>query len=931
MTLPMANPLSHPQRRFRSTQSNLGVVLFILVLGAARLAAQAPVAAATTAASTEEAITLSPFVISTERETGWSANDTLSATRTKQALKDVPVNIDAITSDFMDDLGLFTADEVANFVANVYAAPPMEDKNLDGDFSFRGLSQNNNVSRNYFRWFIPSDTYNVERIDFGKGSNSVIFGEVDPGGQGSVFTKRPLMRNFGTALAQYTSEGAYRFQIDLNRKITSNLALRLNAVRRQQKTFQDASAYKFEGETLAAVWQPFRRTSIRVEVERGKFDNVRGFAGVTVQEQSARGRGFNAAGTYFTSDGVYIFQSTLPAIDRGGANGAAGGTPSLVEGGYFDVQLRNAAGVVVGTKRVHGFPKEYNLRGSFDLQARPFGAYSITIEQQAGPVSLELAYNHQNQQSERNDGSFIDAPIALDVNGRPYMDTTLDRKRFGTDTDAFRGSAAYQWDKVKWMPQLFVATAEYRESSKDNYRFQAYNVKNIVNGTAATITTNDRGRLRVYLDDPAFYSRALYDRLKMESLPATSTVAMRMIANLGGNDPAANTEWSRAAAASFSASGRYFGGRLQSLVGLRRDQSRLWEYSTKRFFGPFGEAIPPPKRSDALPGEYVENKFMDQSNTSYTGGLTWAVNKDINVYGVYSESFRFQDAVTFENQRFGPVTGVTKEIGLKGSLLDGRAGFTLGVFDIDRQNVALSYNNIINLTAADLEDLMNPNDVLPTNPNYRFSAPGTASASRNYSATENSRGADLTLMLRPTQALQLRFTIARTRVLNQPDLASFRGYYEAAVKRGNESPAVLTTAKLLLDTLDISTKPAGARAAPWSASWVIDYTFARESWQPLRGVRAGVNGSWRDNYLFGVPNHQEMIGGTNHLVNAYLMRDQKIWGQQVRVRVGVKNLLDLENSGIRKTGFVTLANGTNVYSYSYVMPPQYDLTLTVRF
>ncbi len=417
----------------------------------------------------------------------------------------------------------------------------------------------------------------------------------------------------------------------------------------------------------------------------------------------------------------------------------------------------------------------------------------------------------------------------------------------------------------------------------------------------------------------------------MEALPATSTVEMRMIANLGGNDPAANTDWSRAAAASLSASGRYFGGRLQSLVGLRRDSSRLWEYSTKRFFGPFAEAIAPPKRSAALPGEYVENLFMKQANTSYTAGLTWVLNKDVNVYGVFSESFRFQDAVTFENQRFGPVTGVTKEFGVKGSLFDDRAGLTLGVFDIDRQNVTLSYNNIINLTAADLEDLMNPNDVLPTNSNYRFSAPGTASAARNYSATENSTGADLTLMLRPTKSLQLRFTLARANVLNAPDLAGFRAYYDAAVKRGNESPAILTTAKLLLDTLDISTKPAGARASPWSASWVVDYSFLRDSTAVLRGVRLGVNGSWRDNYLFGVPNKQEMIGGTNHLVSAYAMRGQKIWGQQVRIRAGVKNLLDLENNRIRKTGFVTLANGTNVYNYSYVMPPQYDLTVTVKF
>ena len=142
---------------------------------------------------------------------------------------------------------------------------------------------------------------------------------------------------------------------------------------------------------------------------------------------------------------------------------------------------------------------------------------------------------------------------------------------------------------------------------------------------------------------------------------------------------------------------------------------------------------------------------------------------------------------------------------------------------------------------------------------------------------------------------------------------------------------MLADAKLLLDSLDIATKPAGARAAPWSASWIADYAFNRSTWAPLRGVRLGVNGSWRDDYLLGIASGQELIGGSTHLVGAYVMRDQKIWGQQVRIRAGVKNLFDLENEDIRKTSFTTLASGASVYRYSYVMPAQYDLTLTVRF
>lgn len=274
---------------------------------------------------------------------------------------------------------------------------------------------------------------------------------------------------------------------------------------------------------------------------------------------------------------------------------------------------------------------------------------------------------------------------------------------------------------------------------------------------------------------------------------------------------------------------------------------------------------------------------------------------------------------------------MTKEIGLKGSFWQDRANVNLGVFNIDRQNVALSWNNVVDFNTAEVEDLMNPNDILPGDPRYRYGEEGTASAARNYKSTENSRGADLTLNLRPVRGLQLRFTVARTQVLGKPDLDRFRGYYEAAVKRGNEQPALLSEAKLLLDTLDIDNRPAGPRASPWSASWVADYAFARDAWTPLRGMRVGLNGSWRDDYLFGLPNGQPMIGGATHLVHGYVMRDQRMWNQQVRWRLGFRNLTDLENGKLRKTSFTTMNDGSNVYRYSYVVPLQSELTLTVRF
>ena len=879
----------------------------------------------------EQLVTLSPFVISTERETGWSANDTLSATRTKQALKDVPVNIDAITADFIEDLGLFTTDEVANYVANAFAPPTMENDNQSGAIAFRGLS-GSTATRNYFRWYVPSDTYNVERIDFGKGSNSLIFGDVEPGGQASVFTKRAQMKTFGELFAYYNHYGAYRFQLDYNRKLRDNLAFRFNAVKRQERTYQDASTFGLEGQTLTTTWRPLRNTMVRVEYERGDFANVRGFGGLTIRERSGRSRSFTNDRLYYTSDGEYIQRSLLPTADR--SNGPDGGSPSLLEGSHFDVLMRDAAGAVIGTKRFHGYPKHYNIRGSFDRQGRPFHTYSATVEQRLGPVGLEVSYNHQKQTAKRTD-NFFSSTISVEVNGRPYIETELDEKNFGNEVDAFRGTAVYLFDKWKWMQQLLVASADYREDWVKNYRFNHYNVKRVENGTASTFNTNsDRIRLRLYLDDPRFYSRALFDAMKLDALPETNDVHILKLASFpSGTSSTDGTEWRQASAVSFLSSGRYFGGRLLTLLGVRHDWNRTYEYIGTRTFGPYNEEIPPPKRQDALPGEYIENKELHLENTSFSGGITVRLTRGLNLYGTYSESFRFQGLRTFDRERFGPITGVTKEIGLKGDFWRERASITLGVFDIDRQNVALSFNGVtgIDFTTVEIEDLMNPNDLRPGDPGYKYGEEGTASAARNYRSTENSRGADMTLILKPIEPLRLRFTLARTQVEGQPDLSSFRGYYEAAVARGNENPALLNEARNLLDTLDIDTKPTGARASPWSASWAAQYGFPRDSHKLLRGVNVGVNGSWRDDYLIGINNGQELVGGATHLMHAYVMRTQRLWKQFVTIRAEVRNITDLENGKLRKTAFTTLSTGENVYRYSYVVPTEYNVSVRVKF
>jgi hypothetical protein len=899
----------------------------------------------------EDVINLSPFVVSADK--GWSANDTLSANRTRQALKEVPVAIDAITTDFFQDLGLGTVDEALSFVAGVYSPRNLENDGQQDALAFRGLAQRGNPSRNYFRWYAPSDSYNVERLDVGKGSNSLIFGEIEPGGQASVFTKRPLFRNFGEFQAGYTSEGAYRTQIDINRKVSNSVAMRFNAVKREDRTYQDASSFGLEGVTGALTWQPFAGTKIRLEGEIGDFDNARGFGGISVREQSGRSRGFDTGVTY-TSDGEWI-RSTAPAplvaADFASGNRPTGGSPSLTEGTFYDVTMRNAAGAVVGTRRVYGFPKEHNIRGSFDKQARPFDTYTITVEQKVGPVDLEVAYNHQNQQADRTD-NFFSSTVSVDVNGRPYIDSTLDIKRFGTDTDAFRALATYKFDKLDWTEQTLVLTGEYTEEQFENVRWQYYNVVPVDNGTQLTgvNTANDRARLRIYLDDPQFYSRALFDRMKPAALPATSTVKVLPLRLVGSGGGAMDgTQWRQASAFSASLSGRYWKNRVNSLIGFRRDFNRLWEYKAAfsqaaNGIGPYKEEPFPARREHAAPGDYIQNQAQRGALTTFSSGVSVEVIKDINVYAAYGESFRFQDAITAHKLRIGPIQGESKELGVKGDLWDKKVTFTLGVFDIERINAPRSYNGLNDVPSADdLEIIMNrPNGLAlgdTSNPNYKQAARLTNSASRNFNSTERSKGFDATIIVKPTDALQLRFTVARADVQANTDVGWFRDFIRAAeaYNAGPLNPlgavdgAILNRANNVLNTFETPGRSTGARAAPWSASWIVDYDFSGHGWKPFKGLRGGINGKWRDDYLFGRNNNQTLIGGGEHIVSAYLMRNQKIFGYDTRIRLSADSAFDIENGKLRKTGFTTMSNRANVYTYSYVEPVQYELSVTVKF
>ena len=120
----------------------------------------------TPAPAAEEAVVLSPFEVNSSKDVGYVATSSLAGGRTEMSLKHTAAAISVFTREFLDDIGSESLTSVAMWGLNM---DPKIDGNtgLQGEYTvnFRGLGSSF-PSRNYFVWYVDSDSYVTERYEF---------------------------------------------------------------------------------------------------------------------------------------------------------------------------------------------------------------------------------------------------------------------------------------------------------------------------------------------------------------------------------------------------------------------------------------------------------------------------------------------------------------------------------------------------------------------------------------------------------------------------------------------------------------------------------------------------------------------------------------------------------------------------------------------
>lgn len=215
----------------------------------------------------EEVVQLSEFVVSSARDEGYRATNSTAGSRTNEKIRNLPLNIQAITLDFMRDIDARDLEEAVSYVGNVASDSVVHNGN---SANIRGSNSQFQL-RNFFRWYVVSNSYNTERVEVLKGPAAVLYTQAFPGGALNIVTKAPEKRNFQRISTRAGSYDAYSANLDVNQTL-GPIQIRLNGIYSDADSYLDYANVRIKGISPSVAFQPFKNTRVVIEYEKTVYE-----------------------------------------------------------------------------------------------------------------------------------------------------------------------------------------------------------------------------------------------------------------------------------------------------------------------------------------------------------------------------------------------------------------------------------------------------------------------------------------------------------------------------------------------------------------------------------------------------------------------------------------------------------------------------------
>ncbi len=655
-----------------------------LALLAGAVAAVNFVSAQVTPPQTKQAdgtVVLSPFEVNAAQDKGYIATNTLSGSRVNTPLYTTPSVTSVFTRDFLDDIAANDLVEAYSYGLNVDADEQTEQSaNFRGNIfsdnavSIRGLSAA--TARNYFVWSVNGDSYNLERLDFSRGPNNILFGLGGQGGVVNSTTKRAILNREITRLQLRLGEwDLYRGHIDVNRPIGKNVALRLNLLRHDEGGWKNHSLYDKEGLHVAGTWQVFTTRSastvVRAEYEKLDLDRALGFR-FPLQERVTlwNGVGIPASGSLTGVEGT----GTMPANRRVFQQG-----DDLF---FLSTGVRRTSGAS-GTSFTDEsiMPREMNLWGPDNRNDSNVENITLMLEQRLfRDLFIEVAFNRQEDDTIYNqvDGYQVYRDPRLTVNGAPnprfgqyYGELDYQQRQNFTRVDEQRVTASYQRDFGKFGRHQLAGLWSRRENQGGgrDYSFD-------------DIATNQRLVFRRFAEDG---DAPRFTGFEPNKLVAQATAAG---GNVGFQQATLTHNENRQDTRQIVHVGNFFDGRLSTVYGIRKDD--LFNRGVLNGTRTVTTNEPLYKRRLEWNNYQLAPWKPIADDYTRTKGFTvsWAAEAPVRLYFNESESFVNQNGTLItglaeRDDAFPPRVGEGRDYGLRFRLFKSRVQGSIGRFETD--------------------------------------------------------------------------------------------------------------------------------------------------------------------------------------------------------------------------------------------------------
>jgi iron complex outermembrane recepter protein len=235
-------------------------------------------------AQSEEAVTLPEVEVTAEQEarypseTGYKADTATTATKTGTPIFDLPVSIQVVPREVMDDRQVILLQEALETVSGVVpfagGGSAFDSPRIRGFEAFRNIYRDGFRGR-FFGNYIQS-TAHLERVEVLKGPTSVLYGRMEPGGLINQMSKQPLVMPYYSLQQQFGSFDLYRTTLDATGPLTEDKSLlyRVNFEYLDSGSFRDFVGTETVFVAPVLAWNLNDRTHITLNLQYQHSDRV---------------------------------------------------------------------------------------------------------------------------------------------------------------------------------------------------------------------------------------------------------------------------------------------------------------------------------------------------------------------------------------------------------------------------------------------------------------------------------------------------------------------------------------------------------------------------------------------------------------------------------------------------------------------------------